>query len=64
MTTQLNREVEDWSKERSLELLGPELMADIAAKVAAAPAPSPEKVAEVRRLFAAPLAKLSRERSG
>lgn len=36
----------------ALELLGPELMADIAARVAAAPAPSPQKLAEVRRLFA------------
>ena len=50
-------EVAEWSMERSLELLGPEVMADIAARVAAAPAPSPEKVAELRRLFAAvPLA--------
>jgi hypothetical protein len=44
---------EDWSKERSLELLGPEVMADIAASVAAAPPPSPELIAKLRRLFAA-----------
>lgn len=43
----------EWSKERSLELLGPAVMADIAARVAAAPAPSAAKVAELRRLFAA-----------
>lgn len=49
----------DWSKERSLELLGPELMDAIAASVAAAPPPSPAKVAELRRLFSGvPLAKL------
>lgn len=46
-------QVAEWSKERSLELLGPTVMADIAARVAAAPAPSAEKVAELRRLFAA-----------
>lgn len=46
-------EVAEWSKERSLELLGPQLMAAIAASVAAAPAPSPAKVAELRRLFSA-----------
>lgn len=42
----------EWSKERSLELLGPELMADIAARVAAAPPPSPELIATLRRAFA------------
>jgi hypothetical protein len=51
-------DVGEWSKERSLELLGPELMADIAAQVAAAPKPSPEKVAELRRLFAPAVARL------
>jgi hypothetical protein len=40
------------SKARALALLGPEVMADIAARVAAAPPPSPEKVALVARLFA------------
>jgi hypothetical protein len=45
--------VREWSKERSLELLGPEVMADIAASVATAPPPSPELLAQVRRMFAA-----------
>ena len=55
MSVQVERVVEDWSKERSLELLGPEVMADIAASVAAAPPPSPELIAKLRRLFAVPL---------
>lgn len=50
-------EVAPFSREYFLARLGPELVEDVLAKVAAAPAPSPEKVAEVRRLFAAvPLA--------
>lgn len=53
MTVQAEVRLGEWSKERSLELLGPVVMADIAAQVAAAPVPSPEKVAEVARLFAA-----------
>jgi len=55
VSVQVERVVEDWSKERSLELLGPEVMADIAASVAAAPPPSPELIAKLRRLFAVPL---------
>ena len=42
-----------YSREHFLAQLGPELMADIAAQVAAAPVPSPRKVEEIRRLFAA-----------
>ena len=53
MTAQLERVTEDWSKERSLELLGPEVMEWIAASVAAAPPPGPELIARLRRLFAA-----------
>lgn len=50
-------EVLPFSREYFLARLGPELVADVEAKVAAAPPPSPEKVAELRRLFAAvPLA--------
>lgn len=44
---------EPYSREYFLARLGPELVADVLAKVAAAPPPSPAKVAEVRRLFAA-----------
>jgi hypothetical protein len=42
-----------YSQEYSLAFLGPEVMAAIAASVAAAPLPSPEKVALIARLFAA-----------
>lgn len=45
-------EVAPFSREYFTALLGPELVADVLAKVAAAPVPSPEKVAEVARLFA------------
>jgi hypothetical protein len=53
VTVQAEAAVGKYSKERALALLGPELMAAIAASVAAAPPPSPEKVAELRRLFSA-----------
>lgn len=46
-------EVKPFSREYFLARLGPELVADVEARVAAAPVPSPEKVHEVRRLFAA-----------
>jgi hypothetical protein len=42
-----------YSREYFLARLGPELMADIERRVAEAPAPSPAKVEQVRRLFAA-----------
>lgn len=42
-----------FSREYFLERLGPELVADIEARVAAAPSPSLAKVEEIRRLFAA-----------
>lgn len=42
----------EWSKARSLELLGPEVMAEIARQVDAAPPPSPELIAQLRRAFA------------
>jgi len=41
-----------FSREESLALLGPQVMADIAACVAAAPPPTAEKVERLRRLFA------------
>jgi hypothetical protein len=44
--------VGEWSKERSAELLGPDLMAEIARQVAAAPPPSPDLIAQLRRAFA------------
>lgn len=46
-------EVAPYSREWFLARLGAEVVQDVLAKVAGAPAPSPEKVAEVRRLFAA-----------
>lgn len=46
------------SKESALAMLGPEVMAEIARQVALAPPPSPEKIAELRRLFAVPRARL------
>lgn len=42
-----------YSREYFLERLGPELLADIERQAASAPAPSPAKVEEIRRLFAA-----------
>lgn len=42
----------EYSKERSLERLGPELMAHIEACVDAAPPPSAEMIAALRRAFA------------
>lgn len=42
-----------YSREHFLARLGPDVMADIDAQVGAAPAPSPQKVEEIRRLFAA-----------
>lgn len=43
---------EPYSREYFIERLGAEVVDGVLAKVAAAPAPSAEKVAEVRRLFA------------
>ena len=42
-----------YSREYFLARLGPEVVADIDARVAAAPPPSAQKVEEIRRLFAA-----------
>lgn len=53
MSAQTVAAVSEWSQQRSLELLGPEVMADIAASVAMAPEPSPQLLARVRRMFAA-----------
>ena len=53
MSETTNAEPVPYSREYFLTRLGPELMVDIERRVAQAPAPSPAKVEEIRRLFAA-----------
>lgn len=52
MSAETVAEVKPYSREYFLARLGPEVVAAIDASVAAAPKPSPELVAEMRRLFA------------
>ncbi|HEY1820379.1 MAG TPA: hypothetical protein VGG83_10650 [Trebonia sp.] len=53
VSAEVRADVEPYSDEYFLARLGPEVVADIKARVAAAPPPSPEAIALVRRLFAA-----------
>lgn len=53
MSTPVAVEAAPYSREYFLARLGSEVVADVLEQVASAPVPSPEKVAEVRRLFAA-----------
>jgi hypothetical protein len=61
MNAPATTEVAKYSREWFIERLGPEVVADVLAQVAAAPKPSPEKVAELRRLFDAPRRKLQQQ---